>query len=135
MTMRIGKIIGVWALIATLVAGNGVLAFAVFIPFLGRAAGEMMGFFIGMTIILAVSRRFLADEPEVSRLEAIRISLLWMTLTAGLEVGVGRLAEVAGVTPQYGMLDGSFWPLIVLCAGIAPIQWLRHSSAPITVTK
>jgi hypothetical protein len=131
--MRIGKILGVWAVIASLLFWNGVLAIGVLKPLLGREAGEMMSMFIGMTIIAAAARTFLLAEPEQPRPAILRISVLWLVLTLTFEVGLGRVAQltVPARTPLYGMWDGSFWPLIVLSVTIAPFVWLQR--APVAV--
>jgi hypothetical protein len=61
-----------------------------------------------------------------------------MALTALFEICLGRLAQIAipRVAPTYGMWDGSFWALIVLASGSAPITWLKRTELPIgRVTK
>ena len=136
--MRIGKILGVWAMIAGLLFWNGVLALGVYKPFLGAEAGEMMAAFIAMAVIFSASRPFLIEEHEMPAGHLIRVSILWMVLTALFEVCLGRLAQVVvpRVAPTYGMWDGSFWALIILASGAAPVTWLRRSDLPIQrVTK
>ena len=136
--MRITRAIGIWAMLAGLLFWNGVLGFGVFNPLFGREAGEMMTAFIAMGVIFAAARPFLIEEREASRAQAIRVSVLWMVLTILFEITLGRLAPHVSpvMTPAYGMWDGSFWPLIVLCAGTSPITWLRRTGLPLSrVTK
>ena len=136
--MRITRIIGIWAMLAGLLFWNGVLGFGIFNPLLGREAGEMMTAFIAMGIIFAAARPFLLEEPELSKSQAIRVSVLWVALTVLFEITLGRLAHHVSplMTPEFGMWDGPFWPLIVLSAGTAPITWLRRSGLPLSrVTK
>lgn len=136
--MRIGKILGVWAMIAGLLFWNGVLAFGVYKPFLGTEAGEMMAAFVAMGVMFWASRPFLVEEKELPPADLIRVSMLWMTLTLLFEIGLGRLAQIAipRVAPAYGMWDGSFWVLIVLASGSAPITWLKRDGVPVgRVTK
>ena len=136
--MRIGKILGIWAVIAGLLFWNGALGLGILNPLLGREAGEMMTFFIALVIIGGVSRTFLREEREQPRTEVARISVLWMALTLALEVGLGRLAQLfsSSIVPGVVMWDRSFWPLIVLVVGMAPFSWLRRSGLPLSrVTK
>jgi hypothetical protein len=131
--MRIGRILGVWAMIAGLLFWNGALGLALFNPLFGREAGEMMTFFIAVAIIFGTSRVFLTEEPECTKAKAIRVSVLWMVLSLVFELGLGRVVGVfrPAMAPTYGMWDGSFWPLIVLSMGTAPIIWLRRDGLAI----
>lgn len=136
--MRIGKILGIWAVIAGLLFWNGILGLGVLNPLLGREASEMMTFFIALIIIGGASRQLLLTEPERTRADVIRISLLWMVLTLAFELGFGRLAQsfTSSMGPGIAMWDRSFWPLIVLLIGMAPFSWLRRSGLPLSrVTK
>ena len=135
--MRIGKVIGVWGMIAGLLFWNGVLALGVYKPFLGPEAGEMMQAFIAMGVIFSASRPFLLEEKELSRAGLLRIGALWFVLTLVFEVGLGRLTGIVvpRVAPVYGMWDGSFWPLILLASLAAPITWLGRRDIPAGVTK
>jgi hypothetical protein len=136
--MRVGKIVGVWAMIAGLLFWNGVLALGVYKPFLGAEAGEMMAAFIAMGVMFGASRPFLIEERELPVGDLARVSILWMILTLVFEVGLGRLAQMAvpRAAPMYGMWDGSFWVLIVLASAAAPVTWLKRHDVPIgRVTK
>jgi hypothetical protein len=135
--MRIGKIVGVWAVVAGLLFWNGVLALGVYKPFLGAEAGEMMSAFVAMAAIFGATRAYLVHDVELPIGQLIRIGLLWMALTFLYEIALGRLAAwaVPRVAPAYGMWDGSFWPLIVMATAFAPIAWLRRSDVPLRVTK
>jgi hypothetical protein len=135
--MRFGRLLGVWAMIAGLLFWNGILVLGIFVPFLGREAGEMMGVFIAMIIIMRASRPFIVSEREMAGATAVRIGILWGVLTVLFEIGLCRLAMIAGapVMPRYGMWDGPFWPLIVLSIAVAPLQWLRREHVHFEVTK
>jgi len=130
--MRIGKIVGDWAVIAGLLFWNGVLEMGVYKPVLGYEAGEMMGAFVAMAIFFSASRPFLLEEHELSASGLLRVGALWFVLTVVFEVGLGRLAVevIPRAAPAYGMWDGSFWPLILLSSFAAPITWLRRSGFP-----
>jgi hypothetical protein len=127
--MRMTKVLGIWATLAGLLFWNGVLGFGIFTPILGREAGEMMAAFIAMIVIFAATRPFFIEEPELPSAQAIRIGVLWAALTIVFEFSLGRLAPhvSAAMSPAFGMWDGSFWPLVVLCTGSAPMIWLRRS--------
>jgi hypothetical protein len=136
--MRIGKVVGVWGVVAGLLFWNGVLALGVYKPFLGPEAGEMMSVFIAMAAIFGATRAYLVHDEELPAGQVVRIAILWATLTFIYEVALGRLATIAvpRVAPAYGMWDGSFWPLIVMATAFAPIAWLRRSDQPLgRVTK
>jgi hypothetical protein len=135
--MRIKRVLAIWAMVAGLLFWNGVLALGVYKPFLGPEAGEMMAVFIAMAVIFGASRPFFLEEPELPVPALLRVSAVWLVLTLAFEIGLGRLAAVVvpRVAPEYGMWDGSFWPLIVLSSFAAPITWLRRSGLPIEVTK
>jgi hypothetical protein len=136
--MRTRTIIGVWAVIAGLLFWNGVLALGVYKPFLGPEAGEMMAVFVGIAAIFGASRPFFVEEPELSRRGLLRVSMMWLVLTAVFEIALGWLAQVVvpRAAPTYGMWDGSFWPLIVLAATAAPSTWLKRTGIPVErVTK
>ena len=126
--MRMGKILGVWAVVAGLLFWNGVLALGVYKPFLGPEAGEMMSVFIAMAAIFGASRPFLIEERELPVSGLIRVAGTWLVLTTIFEIALGQIATeiVPRVAPAYGMWDGSFWPLILLSSVAAPIAWLRR---------
>lgn len=134
--MTFTKTIAIWLMIATLLLINGALGQMLFIPVLGLEAGEMMAGFIAIAVIFGVSRWFLTVEREVPLLQAFGVAALWGVLALFFEIGLGRSLSLGGPgLPQYGMWDGSFWPLIVLAMASAPITWLRRSGARIGVTK
>ena len=126
--MRVSRVIGVWAMIAGLLFWNGVAALGVYKPLLGPDAGEMMGAFIAMGLIFAASRPFLVEEREQSTATLWRVGFTWLVLTGVYEFALGRLAGVVvpRVAPEYGMWDGSFWPLVMLSSMAAPMTWLRR---------
>jgi len=135
--MRIGKIIGDWAVIAGLLFWNGVLEMGIYKPLLGFEAGEMMGAFIAMGIFFSASRPFLLEEHELSAPGLFRVGAVWFVLTLLFEIGLGRLAAeaVPRAAPTDRMWDGSFWPLILLASFAAPITWLRRTGFSAEVTK
>jgi hypothetical protein len=134
--MTFAKTVATWLVIATLLLVNGALGQMVFIPVLGLEAGEMMGAFIAITVIFGVSRWFLTVERDVPLAQVLGVATLWGVLGLFLEVALGRSLPLGGPgLPQYRMWDGSFWPLIVLALGTAPILWLRRSGAAAGVVK
>jgi hypothetical protein len=135
--MPIGRIFGVWALLAGLLFWNGALGLGVWQPLFGRESGEMMTAFIGLTVVFAAARPFLMAEPAVPVMTRLGISLLWLVLTVVFELALGRIAQAIGPrAPLYGMWDGSFWPLIVMSVGLAPLTWLQRRPLPVgRVTK
>ena len=135
--MPIGRIVGVWAMIAGLLFWNGALGLGVWQPLFGRESGEMLAAFIGMTVIFAAARPFLMAERAVPVGTVLRISLLWLLLTLVFEIALGRVAQAIGPrAPLYGMWDGSFWPLIAMSVGLAPLTWLQRRPVPVSrVTK
>jgi hypothetical protein len=135
--MRIGKIIGDWAVIAGLLFWNGVLAAGIYKPILGYQAGEMMAAFIAMGVFFSASRPFLLEEHELPPSGLFRVGAIWLVLTLVFEIGLGRLAAevMPRSAPVNGMWDGAFWPLILLSSFAAPIAWLRRAGVSIEVTK
>lgn len=132
------KILGVWGVVAGLLFWNGIIGLTLFHSTLGPDAAEMMTAFIGMSLIVAASRPFLVSEPALPRAQVIRIGALWLVMTLLFEVVLGRLAPYIHprLGPRYGMWDGPYWPLIVMCVAMAPSTWLRRDPIPIgRVTK
>ena len=134
--MTFTKTIATWLVIASLLLVNGALGQMLFIPVLGLEAGEMMAAFIAIAVIFGVSRWFLTIERDVPLAQVLGIATLWGVLGLFFEVALGRSLSLGGPgSPQYAMWDGSFWPVIVLALGTAPITWLRRSGATAGVTK
>jgi hypothetical protein len=136
--MRIGKILGVWGVLAGLMFWNGFMRIAVLQPVFGPEAGEMMSGFIGVIIIFGASRPFLVEEPEQPVSRVARISALWVMLTIILEAVLGRLSGQtwSEMARTYAFWDGQFWPVILVTVGSAPFVWLRRSGlSPVRVTK
>jgi hypothetical protein len=136
--MRIGKILGVWAAIAGLMICNGALRVTILQPWLGLEAGEMMSGFIGLIIVVGVSRMFLVSEPDLPLRRVIFVSAMWVALTVLFETTVGRLSGQtwAEIGRGYAVWDGAFWPVILVATGSAPFMWLRRWTIPIpTVVK
>ena len=126
--MRFRNIFGIWAIIAGLMFFNGALRFVIFSPFLGREAGEMMSLFIALIIILGATRPFLAEVPPQPTRRIWLVSLTWVLLTFALELALGFLfgRTWSEIGRTYMVLDGSFWPLILLAVGVAPFQWIKR---------
>jgi hypothetical protein len=130
--MRLSKILLVWLMLAGLMFCNGVLRVAFLVPLLGVEAAEMMSVFIGISIVFAAPRPFLAPLAPLPRAAIWRVSLIWVAATIAFEAGLGRLggrswSEIAG---SYSLWTGSFWPVILFAVGFAPFLWLRGPVTP-----
>jgi hypothetical protein len=132
-TMRIGKILGVWGVLAGLMFWNGFMRIKLLQPLLGPEAGEMMSGFIGIILIFGATRPFLLEEPEQPLKRVARISALWVGLTIVFETVLGRLIgqSWSEMARTYAVWDGQFWPVILVAVGSAPFIWLRRTGLPI----
>lgn len=126
--MRIGKILGVWAVLAGLMVCNGALRIAVLQPLLGTEAGEMFSGFLGIIIVFGVSRFFLANELELPARRIALVSATWVVLTIAFETTLGLASGESWreIGRTYALWDGSFWPVIVVAVGSAPFVWLKR---------
>lgn len=131
--MTLGRILGIWLMIAGILIWNGVLGIGIWNPILGRDAGEMMTAFLAIALVFGGAKPFLAPQPELPIGQVLRIAAIWLVLTVLFERGMGWLAEFGpgAMIPRYGMWDGSFWPVVVVAVAVTPISYLRRPELPL----
>jgi hypothetical protein len=122
--MSLRRVIGVWALLAFAMSANGILREAVLVRVAGRRLADIMSVASGITIILAVTRRFLGGHSNPS--SAARTGFAWVAMTVVFEFAVGRLVDKKSWSELFGnyaIWRGKLWPVVLGTVAVSPWLW------------
>lgn len=124
--MSWSRITSVWAWLACLMVLNGFFRETVLVTWVSRPTAEVLSVVLGITIILLVTRPFLAHLKPMTPGELARIGLSWLGLTVVFEIVFGYFVDgktVQQLASAYAFWNGSLWPLVLLCVVVAPFLW------------
>ncbi|MDF1506084.1 hypothetical protein [Roseisolibacter sp. H3M3-2] len=125
--MSLRRVVGVWALLAVLMSGNGILREVALVPWLARPAADAVSAALGIAIILATTRALVRGGPGWSR---GRVAVIWVGLTIAFECVVGRYVdgkEWRELLENYALWRGRLWPLVLASLAAAPYVWTRDA--------
>jgi hypothetical protein len=118
----------IWLGIAAAIVLNDVLRSVVYQPLFGHRPGENITNVVAILVIVGVSYLFVSRQPEVGHRFWVRVGMLWLGLTAALDVALRLFGvEYPGDTlfADYDILRGRIRSLLLLSALVAPIYWSR----------
>lgn len=118
------RAIEVWLVIAVVEVIHGIARVAFLQPLIGDFPARRIAVFSGSLLILAVALLFRRWLEAASRVDYLLVGWVWVALTIGFEVLIGRL--VLGLSwerifSDYDVLNGGLMPLGLLVMFFAPL--------------
>jgi hypothetical protein len=129
--MSLRRTLGVWLLLSVLMTGNGILREIALVPWLGRAAADLVSAASGIAIILTVTGAFLRPLAGLPSARPGRVALVWLGLTVAFEFLFGHYVDGkswAELLANYAVWRGRLWPVVLAVIGISPFLWTRWST-------
>lgn len=123
--MRIYKnAVGVWVLFALAAVINGALRDWIYAPAVGEAYARPLSTVIMVVVLLVIITIYLRrTAAQLNRGHLILLGLLWVALTALLELGYPHYVletPWAALQANYNLMNGRIWALVPLTELIAP---------------
>jgi hypothetical protein len=81
----------IWLIFIAVESLNGTLRELWLVPTLGEVRAHQVAFVTGSIVILAIATLFIRWLHAAKILQLFQVGLLWLALTLGFEIGLGRL--------------------------------------------
>lgn len=129
LTTVIKRSLVVWAVIIIAETAHGVLRQRLLEPLIGDFRARQVSVLIGSLLILAITFIFVRWLKGSRVFDFVLIGILWVTLTVGVEIGLGRFAlnlSWERIASDYNIAAGGLMPLGLLVMFIAPLMFAKH---------
>ena len=126
--MSIKKIVLVWLLILPAMVLNGIVREAVLVDAAGRGLADVASAFLGIVIILLITRPFLRRMPDPTTRALARVSAVWLILTVTFEFLFGHYVDGKSwseLGANYALWEGKLWPIVLAALVLSPFIWAR----------
>jgi hypothetical protein len=125
------RALNVWLLQLALAIVNGLFREAVLIPRLGTASAHVVSTLLLCCAILVITWLTIRWIGVARAGDALRIGLLWVSLTLAFEFGAGHYLfghPWERLLADYDVASGRIWPLVLVTTLCAPAlaRRLRH---------
>lgn len=120
--------LAVWLVIILVESLHGVARGLILEPLIGDFRARQVSVFIGAIIIIAITFVFVRWIKGSRAIDFILVGFLWVTLTVGFEILLGRFAMGLSwerITSDYNLAAGGFMPLGLLAMLLAPVTLAR----------
>ncbi|MBF2028307.1 MAG: hypothetical protein IGS48_16325 [Oscillatoriales cyanobacterium C42_A2020_001] len=113
----------IWLLFIVAESLNGTIRELWLVPALGDVRAHQVGFVSGSILILTIATLFIPWLHPSRILELLQVGLLWLVLTLGFEIGLGRL--ILGyswnrIAADYNLSQGGLMAFGLLLLLVAP---------------
>ena len=115
-----------WLILLVLMFGNGALRVLVLQPRMGEEVARRVASLLGVVIVMAFARAFVARAGGATSGELLRVGLVWTALTLGFEFVFGHYVSGqswAALLADYDVRRGRLWPLVLVATAIGPWLW------------
>jgi hypothetical protein len=116
--------VAVWLVIIIAETVHGTTRVIFVEPAIGEARARQIAVFSGMLIILAITYIFIRKIGGVARSQLLAIGALWVVLTLGFEILLGRFAlgfSWEQILAEYDLRTGSLMPVGLLFMLLSPL--------------
>ncbi|MCG3163791.1 MAG: hypothetical protein JMDDDDMK_05242 [Acidobacteria bacterium] len=122
----------IWIVIMFAESLHGVARVILLEPRVGDFKARQIGVFTGAAVILIVTALSVRWIRAKSVSQLLGVGLLWLALTLGFEIGIGRF--VAGyswerIASDYNILEGGLLPIGLLVLTLAPVSAAKARDA------
>lgn len=114
----------IWLLFIVAESVNGTIRELWLVPALGDVRAHQIGFVSGSILILAIATLFVLWLHPSRILELLQVGLLWLVLTLGFEIGLGRWVlgySWSRIAADYNPLQGGLMAFGLLLLLVAPL--------------
>ena len=104
----------VWVVLMVAESLNGAIRIFGLIPALGEVLAERIAFAIGAALILTIATLLFRWMQIPQRSQQFSIGILWLLLTLGFEIALGRFAfgySWAQIAADYDLRQGGLMPI------------------------
>ena len=128
------RLLAVWLLLALVAVLNGWLREVALIPALGPTWGYVLSTLTLSAAVFVVTHLTIRWMAPRSLADAATIGAIWVLLTVGFELSLGRLTGVswAELFAEYDVARGRIWILVLMATALAPALTAsaRHVVSP-----
>ncbi|PPS40964.1 hypothetical protein [Chroococcidiopsis sp. TS-821] len=117
------KAIVIWLIFITAESLNGVIRELWLVPALGDIRAHQVAFMSASILILAIATLFI-PWLHASRSQLIQVGLLWLVLTLGFEICLGRFIlgySWSRIIADYNLIQGGLMPFGLVLVALAPL--------------
>lgn len=128
MRIPIGRIFGVWLLLAVVMSANGVFRELVLRDTLGEETAGYVSIALGLLMILGVTSLFFRKLAGLSTRQLVGIGALLVGLTVAFEFLFGHYVDGkpwSELAAAYAFWQGELWPVVLVVLGLTPLIWGR----------
>jgi hypothetical protein len=114
----------IWLIFIVLESLNGTIRELWLVPTLGEVRAHQVAFVIGSIVILTIATLFIRWLHASTIFQLIQIGLLWLALTLGFEIGLGRLIfgySWERIVADYNLFQGGFMAIGLMLLLFAPL--------------
>jgi hypothetical protein len=128
------KSIAIWLILILVESLNGTIRMLWLVPSVGELRAHQISFVTGSLLILTIATLFVRWLNLSTFWASIGVGVLWMLLTVGFEVGLGRLVfgySWAQIAADYNLSQGRLMAIGLVLLVLAPLiaNKLRHISS------
>ncbi len=116
--------IAIWLIFITIESLNGTIRTLWLVPILGDLRAHQLSFIAGSLLILTIATIFVRWLNIANVSQSIGVGVLWMLLTVGFEVGLGRFGfgySWAQIAADYNLFQGRLMSLGLVLLVLAPL--------------
>lgn len=116
--------LAIWFVIAAAETIHGILRRLLLEPMMGDMPARQASVFTGSVIILAISFVFVRWLKGNRPLDFVAVGVLWVILTLGFEIGLGRLAMGLSwerILSDYDLAHGGLMPIGLVVMLVSPL--------------
>ena len=121
----IGRVLGVWVLVAVLMIANGIFRETVLVRVGSRAIADVASAALGIAIVLGATRPFLHSRQSTTA-GLLWISAMWLVMTIAFEFGFGHYVDHkswSALVENYAIWRGRLWPVVLATFVATPFIW------------
>jgi hypothetical protein len=123
-----GRAVVAWFILLVLMFGSGTLRVLVLQPRLGEEVARRVASLVGVAIVMAFARAFVARAGAARGSELLAVGLLWTALTLAFEFPFGHYVSGlswSALLADYDLTRGRLWPLVLVATALGPWMWGR----------
>ncbi len=113
----------VWLIFILAESLNGAVRMVWLVPSLGDRTAHQISFFTGSIVVLAIATLFIRWLQVTRVSQLLRIGVLWVVLTVGFEMILGRVIlgySWTQIAADYNVLNGGLMPLGLVWLMLSP---------------
>ena len=131
--MSFGQLLKVWLVILPFMIANGIFRELVVKPAVAQWLAEAISVFLGIAIVLVLTRILLRPLSGKATSQLVRASVTLVAFTVAFEFLFGHYVDGKSwseLAANYEIWNGRLWPIALAVIAFVPFLWGRWSIAP-----